>query len=241
MCRVFASVFLALAATAQSPLVQAQAPAPSGSSTTFQSAVSDDRGQIDRAFDLIQAQRPADAIPVLEGVISRAEAQYAGEKRQIYSSRSLPETLYYSGLSASAKTDLVIIDETWSLALFFKGYALIDLNRPDEAKPYFDRAIAMAPMNSHYLGERAEWYKSRKDWPNAYSEFERAAAELIFRLVIEPFDKRRAWRGMAYARIEQGKLDEAETLLRRCLAMDPNDAGAQHELDYIKSLRTSKS
>jgi tetratricopeptide (TPR) repeat protein len=231
-----------LAATAQSPLVQAQAPAPSGSSTTFQSAVSDDRGQIDRAFEFIQAQRPADAIPVLEGVISRAEAQYAGEKRQIYSSRSLPETLYYSGLSAAAKTDSVIIDETWSLALFFKGYALIDLNRPDEAKPYFDRAIAMAPMNSHYLGERAEWYKSRKDWPNAYSEFERAAAAAdLSPDDSKSFDKRRAWRGMAYARIEQGKLDEAETLLRRCLAMDPNDAGAQHELDYIESLRTSKS
>jgi tetratricopeptide (TPR) repeat protein len=233
---VFVSVFLALAAAAQNPLVQAQAPA--GTSATIQTAVSDDRGQIDKAFEFIQAKQPAQALPVLDGVISRAEAQYRSEKRSIYTSRSLAETVYYSGLAAAAKTDSVVIDETWSLALFFKGYALIDLDRANEAKPYFDQAIAMAPMNSHYLGERAEWYKSRKDWPNAYAEFERAAgAADLSPDDMKSFDKRRAWRGMAYVRIEQGKLAEAETLLRRCLALDPNDANAQHELDYIKSVR----
>lgn len=233
---MFVSVILALAAAVQSPQVQAQAPA--GSSSAAEATVSDDSALVDKAYEFIHSSQPAEALPLLDGIIGRSQARYSAERRQIYTARSPVETLYYTGLAASRKRAAVVIDETWSLAIFLKGFALIDLNRADEAKPLFDQAIAMAPMNSHYLGERAEWYKSRRDWPNAYAEFQRAAeAADLSPEDLKSFDKRRGWRGMAYVRIEQGKLDEAETLLRRALALDPSDASAQHELDYIKSIR----
>lgn len=233
---MLASVLLALAAAAQAPATAA--PAPANSNITVATDESPDARLLDTAFGFIQRKDPAGAIPILDGIISRAQARYARETRLIYTSRSMAETVYYGGLAAAAKKSAVIIDETWSMALFLKAFALIDLNRPDEAKPLLDRAIAMAPMNSHYLGERGEWFKTRRDWTRSYADFEAAAnAADLSPDDMKSFDKRRAWRGMAYVRIEQGQLDDAERLLRQALQLDPNDAGARQELDYIRSIR----
>jgi len=37
--------------------------------------------------------------------------------------------------------------------------------------------------------------------------------------------------------IEQGKLDEAEEIYKRCLEIDKNDRNAKHELEFIKGLK----
>jgi hypothetical protein len=36
---------------------------------------------------------------------------------------------------------------------------------------------------------------------------------------------------------EQGKLDEAEAMYRKCLVLDPKDSNALRELEYIRRLR----
>ena len=52
-------------------------------------------------------------------------------------------------------------------------------------------------------------------------------------------DLSRAWRGEGFCLTEQGKLDEAETLYKRCLEANPNDTKAKVELQYIERLRTA--
>jgi Flp pilus assembly protein TadD len=47
----------------------------------------------------------------------------------------------------------------------------------------------------------------------------------------------RAWRGQGYCLVEQGKLNEAEAMYRKCLALDPKDNKARGELEYIQGLR----
>jgi hypothetical protein len=42
---------------------------------------------------------------------------------------------------------------------------------------------------------------------------------------------------MAYARTEQGKLDEALTLLQKCLTTDPTDEKCRHEVEYVNGLK----
>jgi tetratricopeptide (TPR) repeat protein len=229
------SMILALAAAAQTPAAVVQ---PPQAGQTAEAPESADSKLIDTAYGFISSGKPEQAMPVLDGVISRMTTHYAREKRQIYTPRTTTESLYYMGLAASQKKSAIAIDPAWSMALFLKGFALIDLNRPDEAKPLFDKAIAMAPMNSHYLGERGEWFKSRHDWPKAYADFSLAEEAAEFSPDdMKSFDKRRAWRGMAFVLVEQGKLDQAEALLRKALAMDPNDDHAKKELDYIQSAR----
>ena len=47
----------------------------------------------------------------------------------------------------------------------------------------------------------------------------------------------RAWRGMAFSLVEMNKLDEAEALYAKCLALDARDATALHELAYVRQVR----
>jgi len=195
-------------------------------------------GELDQALTFIRTGKSADAIPILDQVIASEEARNKDEKRLIFSARSLTEAILYAGLGASQKKSAVVLDGTWSAAYFAKGFALIDVGRADEAKAYLDKAIALAPMNAQFLAERGEWFKNRKDWANAYSDFESAstAAELAPDTA-KSFEKRRALRGMAYARTEQGRLDEARTLLEQCLKLDSADDKCQHEIDYVNGLR----
>jgi Flp pilus assembly protein TadD len=49
----------------------------------------------------------------------------------------------------------------------------------------------------------------------------------------------RALRGKGFVLVELGKLDEAEAMYRRCLAIDPADTKAANELRYVQSRRQS--
>jgi tetratricopeptide (TPR) repeat protein len=197
-----------------------------------------ERSAIDAAVALIGSGKPAQALPILDKLIAARERAYAGDTRMIFNSRSTAEGVVYGGLAVQQKRDSLIDGDNWSLAYFLKGFALIDLNRPAEAKAQYDKALALAPMNSHYLGEIAEWHKNNKDFPAALDMFAKArdAADLS-PPEAKVFDGTRALRGMAFVLIEQGKLDEAEARLNDALKMDPNDAKAKNELQYIADRR----
>jgi tetratricopeptide (TPR) repeat protein len=47
----------------------------------------------------------------------------------------------------------------------------------------------------------------------------------------------KAWHSMAYAQIELRSWDDAIKLLNKCLALDPDNAKAKGELEYIARSR----
>jgi tetratricopeptide (TPR) repeat protein len=214
---------------------------PDGTASTIDLVVSANRAKIDEAALLIKSGKPTDAIAVLDGIIADAEKQYAGETRLVFAARFPPEALMYAMMGATQKKEAIVIDETWPTAHFLKGFALIDLRRADEAKPHFDKAIVLSPANPQFLAERGEWFKNREDWASAYADFESAlgGAGLSPDEELNKAEKGRALRGMAFVRIEQGNLKEAEKLLRQALKLNPSDAKAKNELTYIKDLKAN--
>jgi tetratricopeptide (TPR) repeat protein len=195
--------------------------------------------KIDKAWELISSGRRDEAVALLDEVIASEEALHQDGSRQYYSSRSMVETIMYSGIAATLKKNAVILDETWAYAYFSKGFVLIDLGRSDEAEPYFNKAIALAPMNSQMLAERGEWHKSRKVWDKAFADFESAASAAEFSPDERTkSDKARALRGMGFVRIEQGEVKEAEKLFHQSLKLEPGNSNALNELEYIKSLKS---
>lgn len=190
------------------------------------------------AGDLIRAKRPLEAIPILDAVIAAEQAAHAAEKATIYSSRSITETLLYSVSGAKEKKAVIVFDATWSLALFMKGFALIDAERRSEGGDYLKQALVLAPLNANYLNEYAEFQKHDNDFTGAMASFQSAADAAQFAPEnVKSAEQRRAWRGMAYVLSEQRKFDEAEALYRKCLALDPDDKGATAELGWIAQQR----
>lgn len=155
-----------------------------------------------------------------------------------YSAGTLTEAILYAGMAATQKKNGIVTDGSRALAWFLKAFALVDLNRGDEALPALNQALALAPMNAQYLAERAEWYKARHRWDDAFRDFESAssAAELA------PDDRKatfkgRALRGMAFVKVEQGDLGAAEKYLKQALKLNPADERARTDLADVGQRR----
>jgi len=190
------------------------------------------------AIDL-QQRKLVEAVAKADALIAEFDAAYAGDKRRIYCARDPAETIAYMLIAASDWQSAIALDATWPTALFFKGFALIDLHRSDEAGPLLERAVALSPSNAQFLAELGEWHKSRRRWDAAYDHIERARdASALSPEAMKAFDEGRALRGMGFVLIELGKLDEGERRFHEALKLNPNDAGAKGELDYISRQRT---
>lgn len=163
----------------------------------------------------------------------------SGGGSRVYAARSLMETIAYMAKAAADKAgEAYTIGPNCAYAHFYKGYALLDLGQVERAKPSIRKAIEFSPYNSGFHSELGHIYQLDKDWEQALAEYSMAEEYADF----SPEDVRlvelsRAKRGVGFVLIEQGKLDEAAEKFRECLELDPKDAKAQNELDYIAKLR----
>ena len=228
---------IASALLAASPVVPLSAePVANGAQPEEQSKAS--VALLNEAFQLIKTGQPAAAIERLDKVIAYYDKANEGQKRRVYCASSQAQVILYMSLSASRSEEAVALDSTLCDAIFGKGFALIDMGQKAEARILLERAVELSPYNSQYIAELAELKKSERDWSGALEMFERAAsAAEMAESADQPRLKARAWRGIGFARIELGDLDKAEAMFRKCLKLDPNDRGAQSELQYIKDLR----
>jgi tetratricopeptide (TPR) repeat protein len=189
---------------------------------------------LEGAITAIKQGRAADALAVIDPILAAYERQYAGEKRRIYCANSVPQTLTYMTLAASDHVAAVALDGNWCLALWAKGFALIDLHQIEAAVPYLERAVAMAPSHSHYLSELAYAYQTLKRLDESLALYRRAEANAgLANEGNQDFQRGRALRGIGFDLVELGKWDEAAEAYRKALALNPDDKVSEGELDYI--------
>ena len=83
---------------------------------------------------LMAAQGKTDvALKMVEPIIAAHDKIIADEKRQVYGARTQTETLVYLMMPGPNKEGVIVMGASWGAALYIKGYALIDLQRGDEA------------------------------------------------------------------------------------------------------------
>lgn len=197
--------------------------------------------QIDAAAASIKAGRPQEAIDTLTPVIAAYEAEHASDKRHQFCGMSTVETLTYMTIPSENKLGAVAYGPDYCNALYLKGYALIDLGRIAEARVFYERVVALAPMHAHFITELGQSYRYEKNWPKMLETCLHAEEMVAFAgQDNENREKALAWHCQGYALSELGRLDEAEKRYRDSLALDPEDAVAKNELQYIAQQRAKK-
>lgn len=197
---------------------------------------------------LMDKQAEAAIREAFDPVIQAFEARYGNDGKRYYSARTSAESLAYMLTAAAdmdkgvSKQDAVALGPTWAYAHYSKAYALIELNRFDEAAKELDRALQLAPHNPQFLGERAYLYRASNEWDKMLQGY-RSALEFVD--LASPDDRKvaeeaRALRGEGYALIELGDLKSAEKSFKKSLKLEPGNELALGELDYIKKLKKKK-
>ena len=192
--------------------------------------------ELESAVALLLAGKPDKAEAIFSLIIADMEKTHdpAVPYRCVYT-EMVQTTIAYTTKELGQKP-FILGSDVWCTALWGKGFALIDLQRSDEAGPFLARSVEMMPVNAHFINEYAEWYKSKRDSKASFDLFLRAWHTVGHD--VKGSDRKiaaRSLRGMAYNLIEQGDLDGAERLYRQSLDYEPEASGkVQQELDYIK-------
>ncbi|NYT39839.1 tetratricopeptide repeat protein [Sphingomonas sp. R-74633] len=194
--------------------------------------------RLSEIIQLIQGGQPQQAVDKLNPLIVEYQAAYPGDTQKLCKVEDY-ETAAYAALPGGKSATLV--EGGWCIALWAKGFAMIDLNQLDGSVLFLERAVTMAPLHPHYLSELGYAYQAQKQWQRSYDLYARAA-DAAKRESGERQVKslRRAWFGMAYDLIELGQLDQAEIYLRKCLTLTPDDQKVKDELQYILDEKAKK-
>jgi tetratricopeptide (TPR) repeat protein len=242
---VLAAVMIASLGAANA---QERAPAPAKSGTETKPV---DREQAAQDDLLAQARRQvdegntADAVATLDKIIGYYESKYPEAKQRWFVARSSQEALGYM-LTAAVDMDkgkdkrsaAALYATTWPDAYYMKGYALVELGQPGDAKIALEHAIHLSPYNSQYLSELGNIYQGEKNWPKTLEIYKKAEDVAEYSTPDENVrDATRAKRGLGYVLVELNRLDEAEVKYKECLALDPKDSKSQQELEYVRAVR----
>ncbi|MDZ5648105.1 tetratricopeptide repeat protein [Nitrospirillum sp. BR 11828] len=220
------------------------APAPADPQKAAEDA--EDQAMVRVLREGMQAMRsgqPRQAIASYDQVIATYEARYKGRKEKVYCGSTTVEVLAYMVLAASQKQSAIAVAPNWAIAYFLKGYAQVELQDLPGAKASLEHARDLSPYNPQFLIELANLYKSEKNWPLALETYQAAKEHsAAFSLPqAKDTDEMKALHGIAFVYSETGKLEEAEAIYKQCLAKNPQDAYAQHELDYVVQQKANQA
>lgn len=199
---------------------------------------------VNAGISLALAHKYKEAIERFDTVIASYEDRFRDSEDTIRCARWLGESMFYllDAANKEPKKKVIALSPTWADAYYLKAYVLVHVGQFAEAKPWLDKAIALSPSNSLYLSELGGVFQREKNWPMALQSFQSAerAAELSPQ-ESKKTEQAKAWRGIAYVFVEQGRLEEAENLYRKCLELDKDDTLAANELRYIDKMRALQS
>lgn len=181
----------------------------------------------------------------LRNVLDHAPANYPlidqqGDVAVIHASDLSEYILLSAGAEAVAKnegrklTRAVMQPNTYPLAATLLGSYYDEMKRPDQALAVLDRGLAMQPHNLPLTIEKGSALMYMHRASDAVALYTAALDSNDMSIIMH---RARLLKNKGVALIELGRLDEAEAALNESLKAEPNNASAQHELDYIRQLR----
>ena len=198
----------------------------------FRDAVAAARRALDKDRDVAKAQsllRPA--IEFCDGAQSTAE-------RAVVAVASDAEADEFRG-TLPAGTTLRVVDVACPNAYSLAAYIAFARRDGPAAERLFDRAIALGPYLVDARSERAFVVGGLGDHARSLALYREALAFAESRRT-EPKMRAVLLRGMGFQLIELGDLDNARKAYDDSLVLDPGNAIALHELEYIAGMMSAE-
>ncbi|HEY2068432.1 MAG TPA: tetratricopeptide repeat protein [Rhizomicrobium sp.] len=184
----------------------------------------------------------ASRVPQLEQALANAKPAYSNGVTTYILADGPAETLIASAMKpAPGITETVVVQTPYPLISLYLASYYDETNRFADAVRVLDLGLsqgavpgmALGEMRAPLLIERGEALNSLKRWDDALADFDQA-----LKLSDVPDDLRaHMYRGRGISLTELGRLDDAEASYRQSLQIEPGNAVALHELDYIARLR----
>jgi tetratricopeptide (TPR) repeat protein len=190
---------------------------------------------LQEGIELIQAKELSSAIVRFDRIIGDYDRNYRqrGDK-QYLAFLSLEEFLAYVKGQPPPEREVVWLHPYYSQAHYYKGYALVQLEKTREAIVEIQRAIELNPMHGPFYLELAYIHARQRDFDRALTLYNNALERDFFP---QKSATAAAYRGIGYIYIESGMLAEAVRMYERSLELEPESAIARQEIDYIGTLR----
>jgi tetratricopeptide (TPR) repeat protein len=192
---------------------------------------------IGQAFSAIQAGDPTRALSMVDPVVASFDKEFSREKRHIFCSQTAEQDGYYMTTADGGADNVRLVTATWCQALYVKAFALVDLDRLDDAQSAFERLVTFAPKHARYINELAYVLLKKKEWQHSIETYRSAEAAAAFTPERRDYERCVAFRGIGYDLVELGRLDDAEAAYRKCLAIIPDEPKSLGEIEYIKEQR----
>lgn len=189
------------------------------------------REQVDRATRAILTGDVEAAMPALRQAVAYCDRQLARPGLRFVSVGTAREYERYAATHPAA-TPLEWLDMACPRAYHMTGYVLAGQGRHAEALPWLDKAIALAPYFPDPANERAAALNRLGQLDEAIAGY-RQVLELARADPGAAYIAPLAWRGIGWALAEKRDWGAARTAYETSLRLDPGNALARSELDYI--------
>ncbi len=134
------------------------------------------------------------------------------------------------------KRNVAWLSPSYSKAYYLLAYIAVERKDRAGAVEAIDKALALEPDHPSVICEKALILQFDKELEKALELFRKAMAARPWAPAPQ---LARAMRGAGVVLIDLKRLDEAESMLRKSLALEPGSESALNELEYIKKLRGS--
>ncbi|MEK7863991.1 MAG: tetratricopeptide repeat protein, partial [Chloroflexota bacterium] len=193
-----------------------------------------DEGSLEKylqeGIDLIQSKDLALAIEKFDRIITDYDDTYGHRSDKLFLSfLSREEFLAFVKGQPPPEREVVWLHPYYSQAHYYKGYALVQLERTPEACAEIQRAIDLNPMHGPFYLELAYIHARQRDFDRALQLYNNALERDYFPAKSATAA---AYRGIGYIYIESGMLSEAVRMYEKSLELEPESSIARQELDY---------
>ena len=205
----------------------------------FENGVGCEQGpKVSAARELIGRKKFTEAGEMLDAVIAFFETRYVTTNAACVSFETKAD--FQRFLTQSGLTNAVWLDWSYKQAYYFKAFIATELSEHEQALRLLDQVLRVSPDDVGALSEKGNIYNITGR-PRSGLEQYRKAYELAKDVDARKAMAARALRGMGYAYVELGRLQEAEAAYRDSLTLEPDNRIALEELTFIDALRKKRA